>query len=81
MPWIETTDYDSASGALLSEYDAALKREGKICNIVKISSLTPDLLANSMSFYCALMCSKGELTRAQREMIAVVVSRVNDCFY
>lgn len=81
MPWIETIDYDSASGSLLSQYDAALKREGKIYNIVKISSLTPHLLANSMSFYCALMRSKGELTRAQREMIAVVVSRINDCCY
>ncbi len=81
MPWIETIDYEDASGRLCREYDAALTRAGKIYNIVKISSLAPSLLGTSMSFYSALMRSEGELTPAQREMIAVVVSRANDCFY
>ena len=81
MPWIETTDYEAASGQLLREYDAGLRRAGKIHNIVKISSLTPNLLRTSMRFYWALMHGGGELSRTQREMIAVVVSRANDCFY
>ncbi len=81
MPWIDTIDYENATGDLLREYDAALGRAGKIYNIVKISSLTPGLLRPSMRFYQALMHEGGELSRTQREMIAVVVSRANDCFY
>ncbi len=81
MPWIDTIDYENATGDLLREYDAALGRAGKIYNIAKISSLTPGLLRPSMRFYQALMHEGGELSRTQREMIAVVVSRANDCFY
>ena len=81
MPWIDTVEYEKATGDLLREYDAGLRRAGKIFNIVKISSLTPNLLRTSMRFYWALMHEGGELSRTQREMIAVVVSRANDCFY
>lgn len=81
MAWIKTVDKENARGALKREYDAALKRAGKIYNIVAISSLKPDLIRRSMSFYVALMHAPGQLSRAQREMIAVAVSSANNCFY
>ena len=81
MPWIETVDESDARGLLAREYRAALKRAGKIYNIVRISSLKPRLVRSSMAFYTDLMHAEGELTRDQRELIAVVVSRANDCFY
>ena len=34
-----------------------------------------------MSLYIALMFGESPLTRAQRELLAVVVSRSNDCRY
>ncbi len=81
MAWITVVEEGEAEGALRREYEAALKRAGKIYNIVKISSLKPGILRSSMAFYSALMHAPAKLSRAQREMVAVVVSRANDCFY
>ncbi len=81
MAWIKTVKEGEAKGLLKQEYDAALARAGKIYNIVSISSLKPLLVRQSMRFYTALMLAEGRLRRAQREMIAVVVSRANDCHY
>jgi alkylhydroperoxidase family enzyme len=44
-------------------------------------SIKPDVLRASIQFYSVLMHGPSGLTRAQREMIAVVVSRINDCYY
>ena len=41
----------------------------------------PAALRASMSLYSALMFGESPLTRAQRELLAVVVSRSNDCRY
>ncbi len=81
MAWIKVIEESEAQGSLRREYDAALKRAGKVYNIVKISSLKPEVLRSSMAFYMALMHAPGKLARAQREMLAVAVSRANDCFY
>ena len=81
MAWIDTVEYEDATGILKRQYDAALKRTGKIFNIVKISSLKPTVVRSSISSYISLMLESGSLSRAQREMLAVVVSRANDCFY
>jgi alkylhydroperoxidase family enzyme len=81
MAWIKTVGQDQAKGILKRQYDAALKRAGKIYNIVKISSLKPKVVRSSMAFYVSLMQGDGSLSRTQREMIAVVVSKANDCFY
>ena len=62
-------------------YDAALRRAGKVWNIVRTMSLNPRVLEASMNLYLAVMKGPSPLTRAQREMLAVVVSRTNDCFY
>jgi alkylhydroperoxidase family enzyme len=49
---------------------------------VSIQSLRPDVLQAGLDIYKALMLSdRGPLSRAQREMIAVAVSRANDCQY
>ena len=34
-----------------------------------------------MKFYGAVMFGASPLSRVQREMLAVVTSRANDCFY
>ncbi|MFQ5739759.1 MAG: carboxymuconolactone decarboxylase family protein [Acidobacteriota bacterium] len=81
MAWIRIIDEGDARGALKRQYDAAVRRAGKVYNVVKISSLKPEMVRASMSFYRTLMHSKGGLSRAQKEMIAVVVSRANNCFY
>jgi len=81
MPWIEVIPLEKAKGALRREYAAALKRAGRIWNIVGIMSQNPRAMKTSMDFYSALMYGRSPLSRSQREMLAVVVSVGNHCIY
>jgi len=81
MAWIKTIDEQDATGLLKKEYDAAIRRAGRVFNIVKINSLKPDLLRTFMQIYLKLMYGPSGLSRSQREMIAVVVSKLNQCHY
>ncbi len=81
MAWIKTIPPEDAEGLLKQQYDAAIKRAGRIFNIVRVQSLNPRVLEASIGLYKAIMFGPSSLTRAQREMIAVVVSKTNDCFY
>ncbi len=82
MSWIETVPPDQATGLLKQLYDAALKRAGKIYNVIRLQSVRPKVLRASTQLYVELMHSpEGGLTRAQREMIATAVSRANGCHY
>ncbi len=81
MPFLRLIDPDEADGLLREEYDAALARAGKVFNIVKAMSLRPAVLRESMRLYCEVMFGSSGLTRQERELLAVVVSRENDCHY
>ena len=50
-------------------------------NILRIHSLNPLSLKYHQNLYRHLMYGPSGLSRMEREMIAVVVSRVNDCHY
>lgn len=81
MPWITVIGLAEAAGLLKQQYDAAIKRAGRVWNIVSIMSQNPRAMKASMDFYGALMHGDSPLSRSQREMIAVVVSRANSCVY
>lgn len=81
MPYIRTVSDDEAEGVLRREYDAALRRAGKVFNVVRIQSLRPRVLRASIALYTALMVEEGALPRWVRELLAVVVSRTNGCHY
>ena len=74
MPWIRTIEQDDATGELKVEYDKAIKRAGKVFNILKVQSLNPESLRASMHLYLATMYGRSGLTRSEREMLATVVS-------
>lgn len=63
------------------EYDAAMRRAGRIWNIVSIQSQLPEVMRDSMRIYQSIMYGRSPLSRAQREMIAVATSQTNDCHY
>ncbi len=81
MPYIRQLSNEEATGTAKRELDAAMKRAGRVWNIVRIMTLNGEAMQASMRFYATLMFGEGPLTRAQREMLAVVVSRVNHCRY
>lgn len=81
MAWIRTVSDDEATGLAAELLDQARQRAGKVYNIVRIQTLRPRLLRRSMDLYIEAMKGRSPLTRAQREMLAVVVSQANDCHY
>ena len=81
MAWIKVISQAEATGLLKKQYDAALKRASKIWNIVSIMGLNPHAMRDSMRFYKTIMFGEYPLSRSQREMLATVVSSVNNCTY
>ena len=49
--------------------------------ILRLQSLNPPVLQASIGFYQAIMFGRSPLERYQREMLATVTSRANDCHY
>ncbi|MCB0158400.1 MAG: carboxymuconolactone decarboxylase family protein [Caldilineaceae bacterium] len=81
MPWIRQIPVHEATGLLKKEFDAAIKRAGRVWNIVHIMSLNPPVLQASMRHYGAVMHGRSPLSRAQREMLATVVAAERGCRY
>jgi alkylhydroperoxidase family enzyme len=81
MAWIETIAENEAKGLLAAVYGAAIKRAGRVFNILRVQSQSPAALKSCMELYVATMKGESPLTRAQREMLAVVVSKANNCHY
>jgi uncharacterized peroxidase-related enzyme len=81
VAYLRLVDENEASGLLKDEYDAAVARAGKVFNIVKAMSLRPGVLRRSMELYREAMHGRSGLSRIERELLAVVVSRANDCHY
>ena len=79
MAHLRLIEVDEATGELRRQYDAAVARAGKVFNIVKAMSLRPGVLRRSMQLYREIMFGPSELSRAERELLAVVVSAANDC--
>ena len=81
MPWIEVISLERATGALKRELEKAMKRAGRIWNIVAIMSQNARVMKASMNMYGATMFEPSPLSRSQREMLVVVVSVANHCLY
>ena len=81
MAWIDIIDEESAEGLLKDQYDQLIEPWGGVDNILKIHSLNPESLAAHVQLYKTLMYGKSPLKRTDREMIAVVVSAINQCHY
>ncbi|HKS94844.1 MAG TPA: carboxymuconolactone decarboxylase family protein [Terriglobia bacterium] len=81
MAWIKTVEPEEAAGELKAEYEKAVRRAGKVFNILKVQSLNAVSLHASMELYLATMFGPSGLSRAERELLATVVSWANHCFY
>jgi uncharacterized peroxidase-related enzyme len=54
---------------------------GMVPNVILANASDNERLQTFVNFYNRLMLKKGYLTKLEREMIAVVVSSCNKCFY
>ncbi len=82
MAWIETIREDEWEGALAqlrpTVIDAAHDR---VDNIMQIHSLNPVALAAHDALYRSAMSGTATLRKVEREILALVVSRLNQCEY
>jgi uncharacterized peroxidase-related enzyme len=80
--WIDMIPEEDADGELQELYDQLRDPEfGVVDNILRIHSLNPATLRDHFNLYRTIMHGKSRLTRPEREMIAVVVSAANQCYY
>lgn len=81
MAWINLIREPEATGPLSKLYESSRKRAGYIAQIIQVMSRDANIAAESMRFYVRLMKSPNALNAARRELLATVVSNVNDCYY
>lgn len=81
MSWINEIEPEEAEGELKALYQQLEKSRGKVSNILKVHSLRPASMQAHLTLYMDLMFAPGGLSRRQREIVAVVVSRENRCDY
>jgi len=81
MANIDIIQPENATGELKEIYDDLLESRGKIAEVHKIQSLNPKSILNHMDLYMTIMFGQSPLRRVHREMLAVVVSKANDCEY
>lgn len=81
MAKIKTIHYQDATGRLKEIYDDLIRKRGKLASVHTIQSLKPESIVRHMDLYMEIMFSASPLIRAEREMMAVVVSITNGCNY
>lgn len=78
---IRIVPYGESTGPLRRIYDKYGAADDSLDHILAVHSLNPLSLEHHVVLYSHLMRGSSPLSRVQREMIAVVVSAENDCFY
>ena len=81
MAWIRVINEPEADGALGQVYRKIEAEVGRVANILKVHSLRPETLDAHLTLYRVLMFGQSDLSRDERELIAVAVSVVNGCHY
>ncbi len=81
MAHIRYVQDEAAEGLLATLYQRYRGEQGVVDNILRVHSLNPRSMQDHVQLYTHLMRGPSPLTRVQREMLALVVSTENDCFY
>ena len=66
---------------LKAAYVKCIEKLGFVPNVLQAYSLRPQKLRNFMAMYNELMLAPSGLSKLEREMVAVVVSCANHCYY
>ena len=81
MAYIPYVPYEEAEASLQELYRKYGGSNKKVDNIIRIHSQNPPSMKHHFDLYAHLMRGQSPLSLLQREMIAIVVSTCNDCFY
>ena len=81
MAWISEILPHEADDDLAELYKRVAEPDGSVDHILRIHGIHPRALRDHFELYVTAMKRRSPLTRARREMIAVVVSAINECHY
>ena len=82
MSWIDVIEDDSWDGELAAVRDrVANPASGRVDHIMGVHSLNPRSLDAHDTLYRSAMRGTATLRRVDRELIALVVSTINECHY
>ncbi len=79
--FVRSVPADEAEGPLAEIYEKIGAARGGVANILTSTGLNPPALEAHFELYRAVMFGSSPLSRAEREFVAVAVSRFNDCHY
>lgn len=73
---------EKAEGKLANIYEKLTSAGGsEVPHVLKVQSLKPQLLEDHINIYKTIMFGSSKLSRRVREMVATVVSNINECHY
>jgi uncharacterized peroxidase-related enzyme len=81
IAWLSVPDEGELPEEVLSLFAKAREKIGFVPNVFRIFAFRPVHLVKWRAYYDELLRGDSGLTPAQREMIAVVVSTQNRCYY
>ena len=79
--WLRVPDEEEVPPEVKELWEKPLEKLGFVPNVLRFFALRPRHLLRWWEHYDELMRGESGLTKAQREMIAVVVSATNRCHY
>ena len=81
LSWLRMPRSEELPEPVLELWAPSLEKLGFVPNVLRLYALRPSHLLAWNAHYEELMKGPSGLTKAEREMIAVVVSVANDCAY
>lgn len=81
LTWLRVPTEDELPQEVLDLWAPSLEKLGFVPNVLRLYALRPSHLLAWNAHYEEAMKGDSGLTKAEREMIAVVVSVANDCAY
>ena len=81
LTWLEVPDEDELPAEVKALHEAPREKLGFVPNVLRLYALRPSHLVRWNEHYEELMKGDSGLSKAEREMIAVVVSVANECRY
>jgi len=81
MSYIKIIRESEAEGTLAEQYKRFGNPDGSVDNVLKVHSLNPESLEAHCALYIQSCHRPSPVSRAEREMIGVTVSRLNKCTY
>lgn len=79
--WLRVPEPEGLPEQVQTLFGKFVEKTGFVPNVIRNFALLPEHLLRWFGYYDYLMRSEGQLSRREREMIAVVVSSHNQCEY